>query len=140
MNIVFIVGYWNSGTTLLTDILRKHPTLKLKKARYKPNLEERTIRKILKKLGTDFFDFGDYSEVIANGFKNYKQPQFDENQRYKFRKSFNWYFGVSKSHRLLLKNPFLFFFNNFIEENFATDTVKKIVILRNGYSQAVSKD
>ena len=26
--------------------------------------------KILKKLGTDFFDFGDYSEVIANGFDN----------------------------------------------------------------------
>lgn len=140
MNIVFIVGYWNSGTTLLTDILRKHPELKLKQARYKPNLEERKIRKILKQLNTDFFDFGDYSEVIANGFVNYQQPKFNEEERKKFRRAFDWAFGVSKRKHLLLKNPYLFFFNDFIEENFATDKVKKIVILRNGRAQAVSKD
>lgn len=140
MKSLFIVGFWNSGTTLLVDILRKHPILKLKKARFKPNLEERTIRKILKKLGTDFFDFGDYSEVIANGFDNYEQPKFDETQREKFRKSFLWHFGVSKDKMLLLKNPWLFYFQDFIAENFVQDDMKKIVILRNGYSQVVSKD
>ncbi len=140
MKSLFIVGFWNSGTTLLVDILRKHPTLKLKKARYKPNLEERTIRKILKKVGTDFFDFGDYSEVIENGFKNYHQPQLDEKQKKRFRKSFVWHFGVSKNKMLLLKNPWLFYFQDFIADNFKEDNMKKIVILRSGYSQVVSKD
>ncbi len=140
MKALFIVGYWNSGTTLLVDILRKHEVLKLRKARYKPNLEERTIKKILKKMGTDFWDFGDYSEVIEHGFDRYEEPQFDEHQRKRFRRIFQFHFWVRSSKILLLKNPWLFFFKKFIDTNFENDTIKKIVILRNGYSQAVSKD
>jgi hypothetical protein len=141
MKALFIVGYWNSGTTLLVDVLRKHPVLSLRKARYKPNLEERTIKKILKRLRSDFWDFSDeYVDVIENGFKNYKEPDFDEGQRLRFRKIFRWHFWVRKRKVLLLKNPWLFYFNSFIDNVFAEDEIKKVVILRNGYSQAVSKD
>ena len=140
MKSIFIVGYWNSGTTLLVDILRKHPAIKLKKARYKPNLEERTLRKILNSLGTDFFHFGDYSDVIEHGFKNFEEPTFNQQQHRTFRRKFLWHFGVPKHKILLLKNPYLFFFNRFIKENFKEDKVKKIVILRDGRSQVVSKD
>ena len=69
MKALFIVGYWNSGTTLLVDVLRKHPILSLRKARYKPNLEERTIKKILKRLDSDFWDFSDEYVVQKNKIK-----------------------------------------------------------------------
>jgi hypothetical protein len=141
MKALFIVGFWNSGTTLLVDVLRKHPSLSLRKARYKPNLEERTIKKILNKLGSGFWDFSDdYEEVMKNGFVNYQEPDFDEAKRQRFRKIFNWHFWVRKHKILLLKNPWLFYFNTFIDKTFAADDIKKVVILRNGYSQSVSKD
>lgn len=141
MRALFIVGFWNSGTTLLVDILRKHPTLSLRKARYKPNLEERTIKKILNKLGTDFWDFSDnYEEVIKNGFENYHEPILEESKRQRFRKIFKWHFWVRSSKMLLLKNPWLFYFKDFIDTTFKEDDLKKVVILRSGYSQTVSKD
>lgn len=141
MKALFIVGFWNSGTTLLVDVLRKHPKLSLRKARYKPNLEERTIKKILHKLGTDFWDFSDtYEEVIKNGFANYHEPDFDTNQQTRFRKIFNRHFWTRSSKILLLKNPYLFYFYNFINSVFGKDDIKKVVILRNGYAQVVSKD
>ena len=141
MKALFIVGFWNSGTTLLVDVLRKHPDLSLRKAKYKPNLEERTIKKILNKLGTDFWDFSDtYEEVVKNGFQNYHEPQLTESQQVRFRKLFNWHFWTRQSKILLLKNPYLFYFYNFINTIFKKDDIRKVVILRNGYSQVVSKD
>ncbi len=140
MNGLFIVGYWNSGTTLLTDVLRKHPDLVLKKGRFLPNLEERTIQKLFDKIGTPFFDFGDYSDVILNGFTNYRTPQWSAEQSATFRKMFDRHFSVAAEKQLLLKNPWLFFYKEWIDKQFSRDNIKKIVILRNGYSQAVSKD
>ena len=141
MKALFIVGFWNSGTTLLVDVLRNHPNLSLRKARYKPNLEERTIKKLLKKLGADFWDFSDtYEEVVQNGFKNYHEPIFDDNQQTRFRKMFRRHFWTRSSKILLLKNPYLFYYFNFINTIFQKDEIKKIVILRNGYAQVVSKD
>ena len=140
MNGLFIVGYWNSGTTLLTDVLRKHPDLSLKKGRFLPNLEERTLQKLFSKMGTPFFDFGDYSEVIENGFANYRSPEWSEEQMHTFRKMFDRHFSVSPGQHLLLKNQWLFFYKEWIDRQFAKDNIKKIVILRNGYAQAVSKD
>ncbi len=140
MKALFIVGFWNSGTTLLVDVLRKHPDLVLKKARYKPNLEERTTKKILKKLGTDFWDFKRYEEVVENGFENYEEPIFNAEKEKRFLKKFKWHFGVRKNKMLLLKNPWLFYFYEFINKTFRNYELKKVVILRSGYSQTVSKD
>ena len=132
MNALFVVGFWNSGTTLLIDVLQKHPNLSLRKARYKPNLEERTIKKILNKLGADFWDFSDtYEEVVQNGFKNYHEPKLSESQQIRFKKIFKWHFWVRKPKILLLKNPYLFYFYNFINTTFKEDNIKKVIILRN---------
>jgi len=140
MNAIFIVGYWNSGTTLLVDLLRKHPDVKLKRARFKPNLEERDIVKILKKLGSDYIQLGDYSEVIENGFSNYNETSFQAEKKEKFNKEFMKRFSVKEPKYLLLKNPWLFFMPNFIKSQFSELNMKKILILRHGHSQVVSKD
>lgn len=137
---VFIVGYWNSGTTLLTDILRKHPDLSLKKGRFLPNLEERSIQKLLAKFDSPFHDFGDYSDIIENGFRNFSQPDWDENKAAEFAIEFKKVFNVRDGKKLLLKNPWLFFYHDWINSQFKGDNIRKIVILRNGYSQSVSKD
>ncbi|MEZ4826226.1 MAG: sulfotransferase [Bacteroidia bacterium] len=141
MKAVFITGYWNSGTTLLVDILRKHPEISLRRARFKPNLEERTIAKILRRMGTGFIPLEpDYATINREGFSNYRQPQFDETQRKKFRKLFDGKFSVSPPKILLLKNPWLFFMPDFIDQNFEGDDIRKIIILRDGPGQVVSKD
>ncbi|MDX2248262.1 MAG: sulfotransferase [Bacteroidia bacterium] len=141
MKAIFIVGYWNSGTTLLVDILRKHPQICLRRARFKPNLEERTLAKILRKMGTGFISLeSDYATVIREGFVNYREPRFDAETREKFRKIFDRKFAVSPDQTLLLKNPWLFFMPDFIDQNFASDDLKKIIILRDGPGQIVSKD
>lgn len=137
---VFIVGYWNSGTTLLTDVLRKHEELKLKHARFKPNLEDRSIVKMLKKLGHDFIDIDNYyQEINSHGFQNYIEPNFTEVEKRKFQKLFNKKYST-ESTTLLLKNPWLWFMHNFIEDNFEDWRIKKICIIREGAIQAVSKD
>ncbi|HAE14769.1 MAG: sulfotransferase [Chitinophagales bacterium] len=137
---VFIVGYWNSGTTLLTDILRKHPDLHLARGRRLPNLEERSIEKLFLKAGTPFHQFGDYSEVLAHGFENYHSPHWNKDQTADFLRAFHRKFRTPKGKDLLLKNPWLFFYQEWIKETFTGYPVRKIMILRNGYSQVVSKD
>lgn len=140
MRVLFIVGYWNSGTTLLVRILRHHPMLKLRKTFNSKNLEEHTVRRILKKFNHDFFFFGDYKEVIENGFKNYKEPGLSEKETEKFRKLFYKRLRAPKKKILFLKKPRMFFFKNFLDRTFPKGEMKKIVIIRNGYSQVVSKD
>ena len=103
MKILLIVGYWNSGTTLLVDILRKHPKLTLRRARWLPNLEERTIQKLLQRLGSDFIQFDEnYKTVVNQGFTHYQEPQFDEEQSQQFERLFNQKFGVKEPKILLL--------------------------------------
>jgi len=140
MRVLFIVGYWNSGTTLLVRILRHHSRLKLRKTFNSKNLEEHTIRRILKKFNKDFFFFGDYRDVIQNGFKNYEEPCLNDEETKKFRKLFYKKLRVPKDKILFLKKPRIFFFKNFLDRTFPKGEMKKIVILRNGFSQVVSKD
>lgn len=138
---IFITGYWNSGTTLLVDILRKHPEVRLRRARYKPNLEERTIVKILRKLGEDFIHLDpDYTNILQNGFSQYHQPFQTEQNRIAFRKIFDRKFRVPEDKVLLLKNPWLFFMPDFLDQTFADIRPGKIIILRDGPGQVVSKD
>ena len=140
-NAVFIVGYWNSGTTLLVDVLRKHPELVFKRARWKPNLEDRTIIKILRKFNAGFINLDDYyREINNNGFENYHEPEFDEEDKARFVKIFNRKYGVRKNKTLLLKNPWLWFMYNFISNHFTGWNIKKIVIIRDGAMQTASKD
>ncbi len=141
MKAVFIIGFWNSGTTLLTDILRKHPDLALRHARFKPNLEDRGFVKLLRKFNADFISFQPYYEkVVEHGFDHYPNFAFAEDERVAFRKAF-WkkYSGWTRA-KLLLKNPWLFFLHPFLMEMFEKDNAKYICILRNGQSQVVSKD
>jgi len=140
MDILFITGYWNSGTTLLVDIMRKHPQLQLRKSRFKSNIEDRTIKRLLNNLGYDFIKLGDYSEIIKNGFDNYAEAFLTEEDKQRFLKVFDKKFRVQKDKTLLLKNPWLFFMPNFINSTFDNYKVKKINIIRNGWSQVVSKD
>lgn len=138
---VFIVGYWNSGTTLLVDVLRKHPDFAFKRARFKPNLEDRTIVKILRKFDADFIQLKDYyREITTNGFKNYNEPNFSEEDKLSFTKIFNRKYGVGQKKQLLLKNPWLWFMEEFINSHFIDWNIKKIVIVRDGAMQSVSKD
>lgn len=141
MQILFIVGYWNSGTTLLVDLLRKHPALRLRRARYKPNLEDRSMVKILRRMGGDFIRFDEnYQTVIEQGFGHYHEPAFDAEKRKTFRRRFGQKYRVSPQQWLLLKNPWLWFMPKFLKQNFAQDEVRYLVILREGSMQAVSKD
>lgn len=138
---VFIVGYWNSGTTLLVDVLRKHPAFAFKRARFKPNLEDRTIIKILRRFDAGFIKLDDYyREINQNGFKNYKEPQFSEEQQERFIKIFNSKYGVGDKKTLLLKNPWLWFMHEHISNHYTDWNIKKIVIIRDGAMQTASKD
>ena len=138
---VFIVGYWNSGTTLLVDVLRKHPAFAFKRARWKPNLEDRTIVKILRRFNEDFIKLDDYyAEINRNGFKNYREPRFNDKDKLKFNKIFNQKYGVGNKKTLLLKNPWLWFMQEFIDTQFIDWNIKKIVIIRDGAMQTASKD
>lgn len=138
---VFIVGYWNSGTTLLVDVLRKHPDFAFKRARFKPNLEDRTIVKILRKFDAGFIELKDYyREINVNGFKNYNEPNFSQDDKEKFTRIFNRKYGVGQKKTLLLKNPWLWFMHDFIQTHFIDWNIKKIVIVRDGAMQSVSKD
>lgn len=137
---VFIVGYWNSGTTLLVDVLRKHPDFAFKRAKWKPNLEDRTIVKILQKFDAGFINLENYYEEInQNGFANYHEPHFNEADRLRFEKIFNRKYGVGEKKTLLLKNPWLWFMHRFIEAHFTQWNIKKIVIIRDGAMQTASK-
>lgn len=138
---IFIVGYWNSGTTLLVDILRHHPVLKLKKARFKPNLEDRTIIKHLRKSGGDFIYLSPYyKEIIEYGFEHYEEkiPMGEDKDR--FNRLFNRSYAVKRDKQLLLKNPWLWFMPKLIAENFERWDLKKLTIIRNGRMQVTSKD
>lgn len=138
---LFIVGYWNSGTTLLVDLLRKHPTLRLRHARYKPNLEDRSIVKMLRRMGQDFIRFEEnYRRVNEEGFTHYQEAAFDEPQRQTFRRRFWRWYRVRSSRWLLLKNPWLWFMPNFLRSSFAEDEMRYVIIIRDGAMQAVSKD
>ncbi len=138
---IFIVGYWNSGTTLLVDVLRKHSDLAFKRARWKPNLEDRTIIKILRKFGADFIKLENYyEEIIKNGFSNYHEPTFNHTDKQRFIKIFNRKYGVRNGKTLLLKNPWLWFMHKFINSHFIDWDIKKIVIIRDGAMQTASKN
>ena len=128
MEALFIVGHWNSGTTLLVELLRKHPQLALKQARWKPELEERTTLKLLRKMGYPTLYFGPqhYENVLkAEGFGFWQQPNMDATTMERFR--CRWYraFRPRGGRQLLLKNPWLFFYPDFIREAFAQDTLHK---------------
>lgn len=141
MKICFIVGYWNSGTSLLVDLLRRHPDIQLRRARFKPNLEERTTIKLLRKQGFDFIDIrNNYSRVLDNGFEAHREPVMNKDQLAVFRNEFEKKFKVSEEKWLLIKNPWWFFFPNFIQEVFEPYELRTISILRNGKNQVVSKD
>lgn len=141
MNHLCIVGYWNSGTTLLVDLLRKHPQLRLRHARYKPNLEDRSLVKMLRRLGHDFIRFEPrYQRVIEHGWDWYQQPQLSEAERARFRRMFLRHYRVKPPQWLLLKNPWLWFMPDFLRENFTEDQMRYVVILREGGMQAASKD
>ncbi|MEZ4774010.1 MAG: sulfotransferase [Bacteroidia bacterium] len=141
MKSIFIVGYWNSGTTLLVDILRKHPQICLRRARFKPNLEERTLTKILRKFDAGFIRLeDDYATINREGFVHYQEPRFDAETHHRFRKIFDRKFSVPSSQTLLLKNPWLFYMPSFLQENFGKDDIRKVIILRDGPGQIVSKD
>jgi hypothetical protein len=138
---LFIVGYWNSGTTLLVDLLRQHPTLRLRHARYKPNLEDRSIVKMLRRMGQDFIRFeANYRRVNEEGFAHYQEAAFDAAQRETFRRRFWRWYRVRPSQWLLLKNPWLWFMPNFLRSSFAEDQMRYLIIIRNGAMQTVSKD
>ncbi|MCB0738822.1 MAG: sulfotransferase [Bacteroidetes bacterium] len=140
MKAFFIVGHWNSGTTLLVDVLRKHPDLQLKRARFKPNLEDRTVRKILWKMDADFPEFGEYEDVLKNGFANYPEPDFNPEKLAEFRKRFIGKYGKNEKQFLLLKNPWLLFFSDLMQNAFAEDDTKFLFVIRDGRSQVSSKD
>lgn len=141
MKAMFIVGYWNSGTTLLVDLLRKHPEIWLRRARYKPNLEERTFVKILRRMGGDFIRFdANYATVNREGFVHYREPDFGPEKLATFRRRFGLHFWVPASKTLLLKNPWLFFNPQFLQQVFATDDIRTSIVLRHGAMQVVSKD
>lgn len=140
MRALFIVGFWNSGTTLLTRLLKQHPALRLRKAAFQPNLEERKTRKILRQLGTDYHDFTNMADVVRDGFIHHPEPVLDDKAVAYFQRTFQRSFSVSADKQLLLKQPYMFYLPRTLDRLFEFDDIKYVVILRNGYSQAASKD
>lgn len=140
MKALFIIGHWNSGTTLLVDVLRKHPELKLKRARFKPNLEDRTIAKILRKMQLDFPDFGEYETINNEGISAYEEQPYSTDQLQQFRKHFLQQYGKNEKRPLLLKNPWLLFKPRLLQQAFSQDDVRYVFIMRDGRSQVPSKD
>jgi len=125
----------------LVDVLRKHPEFAFKRARFKPNLEDRTIIKILRKFGAGFIELNNYyREINQNGFENYREPDFSRDDKERFIKIFNRKYGVGEKKILLLKNPWLWFMHDFINSHFLDWGIKKIVIIRDGAMQTASKD
>jgi hypothetical protein len=131
---IFIVGFWNSGTSILAELLDKHRDLSCLKTPYNENHElyhggfvGASIRKIYGHL----FDVS-YEEVIEHGVDcleiraNDKLPQFVE--------KINREWGVGKNfvkyNRLVVCKDLL---------DAAFPDAKRIIMLRDGRSYAVSK-
>ncbi len=141
MNILLIPGHWNSGTTLLVDIMRQHPSIRLRHARYKPNLEDRIFVKIMRRLGLKMIQFDPfYERTIEQGWDHYQQPQPEATKLARFRRIFGRKHRVRAKQWLLFKNPWLLFLPDFLIQLFVRDQVKYVIILRDGIHQVVSKD
>ena len=140
---VFIVGYWNSGTTMLADLLDRHPRLSLRRARWKKNnLEENITKRFLRSLGYDYpvFTHAYYKQILKHGYHKSDELTLNAGEIKNFRKKFKRNFFVLPKNKVLIKNTFMFLVKRFLDETFEHDRIKKIIILRNIFSQSVSRD
>ncbi|HAP62934.1 MAG TPA: hypothetical protein DCR93_26710 [Cytophagales bacterium] len=140
---LIINGHWNSGTTLLVDLLRKHPELDFRQARYKPELEERTTLKLLRKLGYPAIPFGvNYNQVTEhNGFGYWQEPQLAQDGKLEqFSRQWHRKFRPRGGKKALLKNPWLLFYPHTLKALTQEDHTHYIYILRDGRSQVTSRD
>ncbi|MEL6535933.1 MAG: sulfotransferase [Bacteroidota bacterium] len=140
---LIINGHWNSGTTLLVDLLRKHPDLDFRQARFKPELEERTTLKLLRNLGYEPIPFGvNYDLVTKNqGFAYWEEPPLlPEGKLLKMSKAWHRKFNPRGGKKSLLKNPWLLFYPETLRQLTQQDQVHYIYILRDGRSQVTSRD
>lgn len=141
MQALLIPGYWNSGTTLLVDLLRKHPDLQLTRGRWLPNLEERNTKKMLARYGERFVDLGPgYQLILSEGWPAHKEPRLTPSEIRQFRRRFGLIFKTWPGKVLLAKNPWWMFAPDFFRQVFANDEVRYLMIFRAGIHQVVSKD
>ncbi len=135
---LLITGFWNSGTTLLVDLLRKHPQLQLARGRWLPNLEERSTRKWLQ---DGFIDLGrGYEPILEGGWEAHQEPQLSEQEIRRFRKKFGRAFFTWPGRQLLAKNPWWFFIPSLLRQVFQDDDIRYLIVFREGVHQVVSKD
>lgn len=137
MNGLLITGFWNSGTTLLVDLLRKHPQLQLTRGRWLPNLEERSTRRWLK---DGFIQLGDaYQPILEGGWEAHQEPDLSAPEIRDFRRKFGWTFWTLPRKQLLSKNPWWFFVPELFQKVFTNDDMKYLIVFREGIHQVVSK-
>lgn len=134
---LLIPGYWNSGTTLLVELLRRHPEVQLPRGRFLPNLEERSTRKWLP---NGFIDLGPgYERILQRGWEAHEEPALTEAEIRRFRRRFGWAFWVWPGKTLLAKNPWWFFIPGLLDQVFSHDQVRYLLVFREGIHQVVSK-
>jgi len=128
---VFIVGFWNSGTSILARLLSRHPDIKIKMSRGNPNYENTVIEDSIQKIGLHLPHF-ELEKVIKFGLEPYTLacPQ----RAGEFAKYLRSHLGRK---RRLLKNCRLFFCKELLDNAFPKS--KRIIILRDGRSQVISK-
>lgn len=97
--------------------------------------------KLLRNYGFDYIDLSnDYQWVLENGLDNSWEPKLDSQKLKALRADFGKKFSPKDGNWLLIKNPWWFFFPNFVTELFAEDELRTICIFRDGKDQVVSKD
>lgn len=134
---LLITGYWNSGTTLMVEMLRKHPQIQLTRGAWLPNLEERSTRKWLPE---GFIQLGDgYERILSGGWEAHEEPRLSSADLQRFRRKFGRAFWTFPGKSLLAKNPWWFFIPALLREVFAQDEMRYLIVFREGIHQVLSK-
>lgn len=134
---LLITGYWNSGTTMLVDLLRKHSQLQLTRGKWLPNLEERSTRRWLP---GGFIQLGDsYAPILDGGWDAHQEPSLSDQEIRDFRRKFGWTFWTWPGKQVLAKNPWWMFIPGTLNRVFREDEIRYLMVFREGIHQVVSK-
>lgn len=132
MKIVVIIGHWNSGSTLLTELLSRHPAARPGRARHLPNREERHTRRLLRQLARR------RGSCRRHEWCYYNRPQLDEAELAWFRARLLRRLRPGNGGFALIKNPWLLYGHDLLTHALAGHDVRYVYITRRGANQVTS--
>lgn len=132
MKIVVIIGHWNSGSTLLTELLSRHPAARPGRARHLPNREERHTRRLLRQLARR------RGSCRRHEWCYYHRPKLNDIELAWFRARLLRYLRPGSGRFALIKNPWLLYGHDLLTRALAGHDVRYVYITRRGANQVTS--